>query len=570
VTRARIAGAVALGALVLAYALPMESVGCAQTSHYAALRSIAEGHPYIDRYASETCDLVRSGNHFYAVKGPGMDLWSAPWYLLLHSVGAVPKNPNATLPYPTAMLGVPLRAIWQIGLWAVVLPALGLLLIVRRTVERIEPGLGTAAAAILGVATLVLPFSTLLFAHVAASALAFLSFSLLFRRDAGPLRVAAAGAAAGLAAATDLPLAVPAVLLGLYAMSRSPRLRHLVAFGTGGIVGLMPLFAFDWWAFGSPFHLPYSGAALNPGAGGVEQSPGSHGFFNLQLPDFRVALELLLSQRGLLVLTPVVAAGVAGTVLLWKRGLRAEALLIVALCVAEVAWNSGHNGKDMALGGWVPGPRYLIPLLPFLCFALAPVLRRAPATVGALALVSAGSMVVATSAEPLLSNDDTHHWIARIVDGNFTATVVSLTGVGHGWLAILPFYALVLVAAVAAIAATALPVSRHDLAVAGAVLAGWVVVEHGAPALLQVDRLVHEAYGQLAAIALVGGLAWALLRLFKGRPAAAAPGLLLLACAARRFDQHTKWALLLTVLVLGALVLQPPLADRLRRRGIPA
>ncbi|MGZ8715843.1 MAG: hypothetical protein ACXWYO_01910, partial [Gaiellaceae bacterium] len=556
-TRGRILGAVALGALALAYALPMESVGCAQTSHYAATRSFAEGHPYIDRYANETCDLVRDGNHFYAVKGPAMDVWSVPWYLLLRSVGAVPKNPNADLNYPAAMLGVPLRAMWQLGLWAVVLPALGLLVLVRRTVERLEPGLGTAAAVILGLGTLVLPFSTLLFAHVAAAALAFLSFSLLFGRAAGPLRVAAAGAAAGLAVSTDLPLAVPAVLLGLYAASRPPHLRRLTVFGTGGVAGLLPLLAFDWWAFGSPFHLPYSGAALDPGAGGVEQSPGSHGFFNLQLPDFRVAIELLLSQRGLLVLTPVVAAGVAGTIVIWRRGLRAEALLIAALCVAEVTWNSGHNGKDMALGGWVPGPRYLIPLLPFLCFALAPALRRAPAIIGTLALVSAGSMVVATSAEPLLSNDDTHHWIARIADGNFTATVVSLTGVGHGWLAILSFYALVLVAAAAAVAATRMPVSRRDLAVAAAVLVGWIVVEHGAPALLQVDRLVHESYGLLAAIGLVGALMWALVRLFDGRPAAAAPGLLLLAFAARRFDQHTKWALLLAVLVLGALVLQP-------------
>jgi hypothetical protein len=569
-TRGRILGALALGALALAYATPMGASGCAQASHYAATRSFAEGNPFIDRYANETCDLVHEGNHFYAVKGPGMDLWAAPWYLLLRSVGAVPNNPNAALAYPAAMLGVPLRALWQIGLWAVVLPALGLLLLVRRTVERIEPGLGTGVAVILGLGTLVLPFSTLLFSHVAAAALAFFSFSLLFAREAGPLRLAAAGAAAGLAVSTDLPLAVPAVLLGLYAASREPRLRRLVAFGMGGIAGLVPLFAFDTWAFGSPFHLPYSGAALNPGPGGVEQSPGSHGFFNLQLPSPRVGVELLLSQRGLLVLTPVVAAGVAGILLLWRRGLRAEAVLIASLCVAEVAWNSGHNGKDMALGGWVPGPRYLIPLLPFLCFAIAPVLRRAPATVAVLAVVSAGSMVVATSAEPLLSNDDTHHWISRIADGNFTPTVLSLAGIGHGWLAVLPFFALVLTAAGAAVAATRIPVRRSDLSVGVAVLVGWIVVEHGAPALLQVDRLVHESYGLLAAIALVGALIWALVRLFEGRAWAAAPAALLLAFGARRFDEHTKWALLLGLLVLGALALSPALADRVRRRGIPA
>jgi hypothetical protein len=570
VTRGRILAAVALGAIALAYALPMESVGCAQTSHYAATRAFAAGRPDIDRYAQETCDLVRVGRHFYAAKGPAMDFWSAPWYLLLHAAGAVPTNPNAGLGYPAAMLGVPLRAIWQIGLWAVVLPALGLLLLVRRAVESIEPGLGTAAAAVLGLATLVLPFSTLLFAHVPAAALAFLSFWLLFARAAGRLQVAAAGAAAGLAVSTDLPLAVPAVLLGLYAASRVPRLQRLVAFGAGGLVGLLPLLAFDWWAFGSPFHLAYSSVALNPGAGGVELSPAGHGFFTLQLPDLRVGVELLLSQRGLLVLTPVVAAGAAGIVLLWRRGLRAEATLIAALCVAELTWNSGHNGKDMALGGWVPGPRFLIPLLPFLCFALAPALRRAPATIGALALVSAGSMVVATSAEPLLSNDDTHHWIARIADGNFTATVLSLAGVGHGWLAILPFYALVLLAAGAALAATPLPVARRELALALAAIVAWIVVEHGAPALLQVDRLVHESYGLLAAVALVAGLTWALVRFAARDMLGAAPGVLLLAFGARKFDEHTKWALLLTLLVLGALALQRPLAARRRRRGIPA
>jgi hypothetical protein len=255
----------------------------------------------------------------------------------------------------------------------------------------------------------------------------------------------------------------------------------------------------------------------------------------------------------------VAAAGVAGCVLLWRRGLRAEAALIGALCVAEVTWNSGHNGTFMSLGGWVPGPRFLIPLLPFLCFALAPALRRAPATVGALALVSAGAMVVATSAEPLLRDDDTRHWLSRIGHGNFTATVVSLSGVGHGWLAILPFYLVVLVAAIAAIAATRLPLARRDLTTAAGALVAWLLVEHSAPELLRVDRAVHQSYGAIAAILLVAACAWAALRL---RP----EGLPLLAFATVRFADHTKWALLLTLLVLAGL----GLGERVRRAPVPA
>jgi hypothetical protein len=266
-----------------------------------------------------------------------------------------------------------------------------------------------------------------------------------------------------------------------------------------------------------------------------------------------------VSQRGLVVMTPVVAAGIAGTVLLWRRGFHSEAGLIAALVLVELVWNSARHPVDFALGGWVPGPRFLIPLLPFLCFALAPALRRAPATVGALAMISAGAMVVATSAEPLLQNDDTRHWLSRIVHGNFVPTVVSLGGVGHGWLAIVPFYALVVVASGAAIMATRLPVSRRDLQMAGAAVIAWILVEHGAPELLRVDHLVHESWGLLAAILLVTAAVWAVLRL---RP----EGLLLLPFVTVRFDDHTKWALLLALLTVAALALH----GRMRRTLGPA
>jgi hypothetical protein len=552
VPRARILGVVAIAAVGLAYALPMESVGCAQNSHYAAIRSFAFGQPYIDSFAQTTCDLVKTNGHYYAAKAPAMDFWTAPWYRLLHKLGAVPADINQKAGYPAAMLGVPLRAIWQMGLWAVVLPSLALLLLLRRTVDRVEPGLGIAAAGILGLATLVFPFSVVLFAHVPAALFAFLSFALLFNRERASIaRVAGAGAAAGLAVATDLPYAVPAVALGLYAAWREPRVQRLLAFGAGGVVGLIPLLGFNAWAFGNPFHLAYSGVALNPGAGGVEQGSGDSGFFTLHLPSFRVAVELLFSQRGLFVLTPVVACGIAGCVLLWRRGFRAEAVLISSLSVVEVIWNSGHNGLYMSLGGFVPGPRFLIALLPFLCFALAPVLRRAPATVGVLALVSIASMTVATSAEPLLANDDTRHWLTRIKDGNFTNTIVSLAGVGHGWIAILPFYALVLVAIVAVVAATPLRLERRDVLRAGLALVAWLLVEHSVPQLLRIDRAVGQYWGLLAAVLVVAAAVWSVVKL---RPEGL---IILLPLATVHVSSHTKVGLLLGLLALAALALTP-------------
>ena len=522
---------IALGAVALAWAWPMQSVGCGQNAHYAATRSIAQGHPYVDRYAQETCDLVRRNGHFYAAKGPAMDFWSAPWYLLLHAVHAVPANRNAGMSYPAAMVGVPLRAIWQIGLWAVVLPGLLLLLLMRRAADAVEPGTGRTVAVVLGLGTLVLPFATLLFAHVPAALLGFAAFMLLYERRSPVL----AGACAGLAVATDLPLVVVAAALLVYAWRRAPR------FALGALAGALPLWVFDIWAFGSPFRIAYSGAAIDPGAGGAEQAQVHNLFFTLTTPHPHLAVQMLLTQRGLLTLSPVLAAAAVGVVFLWRRGLRAEAALIASLSIVEVAWNAFRPTYELALGGWVPGPRFLVPLLPFLCFALAPVLRRAPATVLSLAAVSIGAMVVATSAEPLLSNDDTHHWIARIAGGNFAATVLSLAGIGHGWLAILPFFAFVLVAALAAL--PRFGIYRRDLAMAAAALAAWVVVEHGAPELLHVDDLVRESWGALAALLLLLGAVLAVVRL---RP----EGLLLVPFLFFAFDRHTKWAVLLAVLVV--------------------
>jgi hypothetical protein len=537
-----------LAAVALAYAIPVQDVGCGQTSHYVAVKALAHGVANVDRYAGETCDLVRYHGHYYAAKAPALDFWSLPWYAFLHGIGAMPSGPQAGARYPAAMLAVPVRALWELGIWAVVLPALALLVLVRRTADRLEPGMGVAVAAILGVGTLMLPFSTMLFSHAPAALLAFLSFALLFDRKAGLLRVAAAGAAAGMAVSTDLPLALPAVVLAAYAALRAPHVRRLALFASGALVGLVPLLAFDSWAFGSPFHLAYSHAAVNPGPYGVEQT-SAHTFFTLGVPHFRLAAELLLGGRGLLVLTPVLAVAGAGVVLLWRRGLRAEAALVAALAVAEITWNAGRPDYALALGGWVPGPRLLIPLLPFLCFAIAPALRRAPATVGVLAAVSIGAMALATGAGPLLQNDDTHHWVARLVDGNLVRTVFSFAGAGHGVGPMLLFYLSVAASAGFAAAATRLAFARRDLLTAGTALVAWILLEHGAPRLFAVDASVHKSWGLAAAVLLLVDLVWAVVR--GGRALLlAAP---LLAFATVRFTEHTKWAFVLCLLVLMAL-----------------
>jgi hypothetical protein len=373
-----------------------------------------------------------------------------------------------------------------LSLWSVLLPTAILLLLVGWAAERIEPGLGTLTAATLGLATLVLPFTGLFFAHVLSALLGFAAFALLWRERDEPPRLeflAAAGLLAGLAVTTEYPLALAAAVLGVYAIARPRPVRRGLAYAAGVAVGVAPLLTYNWWAFGSPTHVGYGDAV-------AQNSSAVHppAFFGVSAPRPRVALELLLSSRGLLLLGPVIALGAAGAVLLYRRGRRAEALVVGAVAVAFVLYDAGFWGP---FGGWGPGPRYLIPMLPFLAVPLALAWRRWPLTTGALAVVSAGIMLAATATDPLLPDDpaDPGRWWRLLVHGHFTRTVA---------LGIAPFALLAAGAVVLVVRATPrLVPGRQDVAGAVAALAGWLVTLRAAPMLLR-----HGGLGAVGALLL--------------------------------------------------------------------
>lgn len=460
------AGVLALLVLVGASAVLLQPFGYNQGSHLALVHALADGTSRIDRYRDYSGDEVYYRGHVYSNKAPGLAFASLPAYLALRA---------AHLPHGVHVL----------SLWGVLLPAAILLLLVGSTVERIEPGLGTLTAATLGLATLVLPFTSLFFAHVLSALFGFAAFAVLWRERDGPPRlalVAAAGLLAGLAVTTEYPLALAGAVLGLYALARPQPVRRGLAYAAGVAVGLVPLLAYNWWAFGSPTHVSYGDAvSAQPGAA---HPPA---FFGVSAPRPRVALELLLSSRGLLVLGPVIALGAAGAVLLYRRGRRAEALVVGAVAVAFVVYDSGFWG---AFGGWGPGPRYLIPMLPFLAVPLALTWRRWPLTTGALAVVSAGIMLAATATDPLLPDGASpSRWWRLLAHGDFTDTIA---------LGIAPFALLVAVAVVLFARGTPrLSPGRHDVAGAAAALAGWLVTLRAAPALLR-----HGSLGALGALLL--------------------------------------------------------------------
>jgi hypothetical protein len=470
-----------------AYAVLLQPIGCNQTAHFALVKAIGDGTPRIDRYREETCDLAYIDGHFYAAKAPGLALATVPWYITLSSVGTEPQNPAAGAGYPEAMLQMPRRPIWELHLWGAAMPGIVLVLLVRRLTDEIERGAGWVVAATMGLGTMLLPFATDYFVHVLSALLGFAAFALLYFERKGPPRihlVALAGLLAGLAITVEFGLGIIAVVLGSYAIARRPWVRRAGAFILGGLVGIVPLAAFNLWAFGAAYRLPYENAVIEPGRTGFDViGANDPGFFGLEVPDPRVALELLFSAKGLLVLSPVLALAIVGAVLMYRSGRRPEALAIGAIGISFLLYNAGYV---VPFGGFVPGPRFLIPTLPFLAVALASAVRRIPGVFMALAAASVTAMVVATAAEPMLGGFDTASWLRRWADGNFAHSVLTLVGAGNGWVAVAPFLVAVVAAVVAAAGTLPVRLSRRDIAIAAASLLAWGGVLVAAPSLVTV------------------------------------------------------------------------------------
>jgi hypothetical protein len=471
-------GVLAIIALALGAATVVQIFSWNQSSHYALVRALDRGTPTIDRYRKTTGDKARYKGHWYSARAPGTAFAALPVYKGLRVTGVTPHLKRF-------QHGKNDQAIWLLGLWAALLPAVGTMLLVRYVGNRIEPGYGTAAAVTLGAGTLFLPFSTMLFSHVLSAFLGFAAFVLLWRereRD-GPDRLwpyALAGLIIGYAITTEYPLLFVGIVLGIYAISRGSVIKRGVTYAAGVAVGVIPLALFDKWAYGSFTHVAYADIPKNQG-----------GFFGIRLPSPLVAVELLFSSRGLLTLAPVLVMGIVGTVLLYRRGRRAEAIVIAAIALVFVAYNSGYY---LPYGGQVPGPRFLITTLPFLALPLALSFRRFPIPTLALAAASVACMAIPTLATPLVSAEgDTGIWMHLIELNYFQASVVSLATGVEGWAAFIPFYLLVAAAGVLAWLATPRGrASARALAIGATVAGVWALAAIFAPRVLGIDRAAEE------------------------------------------------------------------------------
>ena len=487
-TRKRLALAAIL-LVGLSYATLIQSFSWNQTSHYDLIRSLNAGRTTIDPYQENTGDKVYYRGHYYSARAPGLALFALPFYDTLKAVGAETWTRSHVAP--------PQRKndemIYLIGLWANVLPGLLLLLLVWRVAERFEPGYGVAAAVALGLGTLVLPLSTLLFSHVFTTFLGFAAFALMLHERDGPPRpmlLALAGLLMGYAFSSEYPLFFVGLVLGIYLLSRRDTwtpvgvLRRAGAYVAGGLVGLLPLLLYNHFAFHSWTHLAYSDVPRQ-----------QKGFFGIGAPSLRVLSTLLLDSRGLLTISPILVMGALGTVLLYKRARRAEALTIAGVCLCYVGYNSGYY---LPFGGGFMGPRFLTTMLPFLCFPIALALKRFPGPTIGLAAVSITTTVIATVTHPLIGyENEAVVWVRYFTEGYFQPTIAGAYGLGRGWGGIWPFFLAAGGGVLAAVLSTPrLRLSGATLAAGALAVLAWALFAALAPTLLGIDHAgLQSIYG---------------------------------------------------------------------------
>jgi hypothetical protein len=477
-TRRRLALAAIL-LVGLSYATMIQDFSWNQTSHYDLIRSLDSDGTTIDAFRQNTGDKVFYKGHWYSARAPGLALFALPFYDTLKAAGA-----QSWARSRKALRGED-EVVYLIGLWGNVLPGLLLLLLVWRVAERFEPGFGAAAAVALGLGTMILPLSTLLFSHVFTSFLGFAAFALMLRERDGPPSpslLALAGLAMGYAVASEYPLLFVAIVLGLYLLSRRDALtpRRLVtragAYIGGGLVGIVPLLLYNHYAFHSWTHLAYSDVARQ-----------KHGFFGIDLPSLKVLATLLFDSRGLLTISPVLIMGAIGTVILYRRGRRAEALTIGGVCLCYIGYNAGYY---LPFGGGFMGPRFLTTMLPFLAVPLGIAFKRFPGPTIALAAVSIATTVIATITHPLVGyENETVVWTRYLGKALFQPTIATAYGLGRGWGGIWPF----LLAAGGGVLLATLASSRVRLTVAtlgaGALaLLAWGLFAAIAPTALGIDH----------------------------------------------------------------------------------
>lgn len=364
----------------------------------------------LDRYADNVfIDRLELDGHLYSDKAPGQPFFSLPAYALARAAGAE----SATVVRLRGNLGA-----WAVTAWSSLVPAVALVLLVFASARALGERAAMAGAAGVMFGTLLLPYAAQLYGHVLAAALAFGAWHIA-RGSPSPRRTLLCGLLAGAAVAVEYQTAIIAVVLAVWIVRRSAR--QIGWFVLGGLPAVIALAAYQSALLGSPFASSYSRKPAHEDA-----TPLVTG-----IPKPLQGLEILFGARGIFLFTPIVAVGVWGLIRLARRGSVHREAAVVSLTVLGLFFLL-QAGWPNPWGGEMPGPRYMIPAMPFLGLGIAAAWEVRPRLVVVLGGVSAFSMMWPLYARHLVPDGG---WLIRsqLIDINHNGFMPTLFTMLLGW-----------------------------------------------------------------------------------------------------------------------------------------
>lgn len=396
--------------LLFCYGFFQQQPAWNEYSRFDLVRALVdEGTTRIDAYQDNTGDKAFYQGHWYSDKAPGTALLGVPIYAL-EKLTARLFGQSA----PQDITAIQGLAFVESG----VATALLVLLLFRLLAPIVGDGWALAVGLAFGLGSIAFPFATMFFGHAASTAALFASFYVLqkWKSERGRWGPLVAGFLAGWAVLIEIPTAIGVAVLGLYILWIDRR--GAVAFVLGGLPLAVVFGAYNWVSFGSPINLGYMNLLPGSFASGM-----SEGILGVGWPKVETAGDLLLGPRGLIRLAPWLIAALAGLVAVRDRRVRAEVLVCAAIAVLFVVYNAGYY---LPFGGWTPGPRFLLPALPFaavLVGLVAPRLRLFTAMLIAAGVVLMFAATVTMPNAPERFTDPLYElWLPRLRSGEFAET----------------------------------------------------------------------------------------------------------------------------------------------------
>ena len=342
-------------------------------SRYALLSAVVDyGTLNIDDN-SETIDKSEWNGHYYSAKAPGAPLLGIPVYWFLRHLTPL-RVSEPMLPLEMYIV----RVITTTLLFAM----LGVVM------YRLAQFCGAASrhaflmVVAYGFGSIALLHATLFSGHQIAASLSFFSFTLLVHLSGNNQKAERghwgygflAGLLAGLAVLTDYTAIVIALGLTVYAITSRMGTRLKLGFLAGGCVCALILAAYNIACFGNPFSSSYAHLAIPSSYAHLEieqfRKGATHGILGVGLPHIRAMFGLMFSpSRGVFFIMPVLLLSLWGIAhMIGRKQHLREAVLIVAVATGYFFFIAGFSSWH---GGLTFGPRYLVPMLPFLAFPIA-------------------------------------------------------------------------------------------------------------------------------------------------------------------------------------------------------